>query len=229
VGQLAAGVMHELNNPLATIGACVEALTVRSGDLSESQRSAIEEYLRIIESELGRCKAIVDGLLDFSRPKSRAMREVQLNQVVEDALFLVKHHDRFKRIKLERQLGANLPTVNANPEQLVQVFLALMLNAIDAMEGTGVLTVTSGISLESEGEIVIEFTDTGMGIPNDELPKIFEPFFSTKQPGRGTGLGLSICYGVVQQHGGHLEVESAVGRGSTFRVYLPLYSAQEQQ
>jgi signal transduction histidine kinase len=104
-----------------------------------------------------------------------------------------------------------------------------MLNAIDAMEGTGVLTVTSGISLESEGEIVIEFTDTGMGIPNEELPKIFEPFFSTKQPGRGTGLGLSICYGVVQQHGGHLEVESALGHGSTFRVYLPLYSTEELQ
>ena len=227
VGQLAAGVMHELNNPLATIGACVEALTVRSENLSESQRSAVEEYLRIIESELGRCKAIVDGLLDFSRPKSRAMREVQVNQVVEDALFLVKHHDRFKRITLDRQLGANLPTINANPEQLVQVFLALMLNAIDAMEGTGVLTVTTGISLESEGEIVIEFTDTGMGIPDDELPKIFEPFFSTKQPGRGTGLGLSICYGVVQQHGGHIEVYSAVGHGSTFKVYLPLYLAEE--
>jgi two-component system NtrC family sensor kinase len=228
VGQLAAGVMHELNNPLATIGACVEALTVRSEDLSESQRSSIEEYLRIVESELGRCKAIVDGLLDFSRPKSRMMREVQLNQVVEDALFLVKHHDRFKRIRLDRQLGAHLPSVMANSEQLVQVFLALMLNAIDAMEGTGVLTVTTGISLDSEGEIVVEFTDTGMGIPADELPKIFEPFFSTKQPGRGTGLGLSICYGVVQQHGGRIEVDSAMGHGSTFRVYLPLYSGQEQ-
>jgi two-component system NtrC family sensor kinase len=227
VGQLAAGVMHELNNPLATIGACIEALTLRSEDLPDTERSTVDEYLRIIESELGRCKAIVNGLLDFSRPKSRAMRVVQVNQVVEDALFLVKHHDRFKRIQLERQLGANLPDINANAEQLVQVFLALMLNAIDAMEGTGTLTVSTEIALDREGEIVVEFSDTGMGIPDDEIPKIFEPFFSTKQPGRGTGLGLSICYGIVQQHGGHIQVDSAVGHGSTFHVYLPLYTAQE--
>ncbi|MEJ2240171.1 MAG: ATP-binding protein [Gemmatimonadales bacterium] len=201
LGQLAAGVMHELNNPLATIGACVEALTLRSGDLPESERPTIEEYLRIVDSELSRCKAIVDGLLDFSRPKSRAMKPMQINQVVEDALFLVKHHDRFKRIQVVRQLGANLPEILGNAEQLIQVFLALMLNAIDAMEGTGTLTVTTEMSMEREGEMVIEFADTGMGIPSDDIPKIFEPFFTTKQPGRGTGLGLSICYGVVHQHG----------------------------
>jgi two-component system NtrC family sensor kinase len=222
LGQLAAGVMHELNNPLATIGACVEALTLRSGDLPESERPTIEEYLRIVDSELSRCKAIVDGLLDFSRPKSRAMKPMQINQVVEDALFLVKHHDRFKRIQVVRQLGANLPEILGNAEQLIQVFLALMLNAIDAMEGTGTLTVTTEMSMEREGEMVIEFADTGMGIPSDDIPKIFEPFFTTKQPGRGTGLGLSICYGVVHQHGGSIQVDSGVGRGSRFRVYLSL-------
>jgi two-component system NtrC family sensor kinase len=222
VGQLAAGVMHELNNPLATIGACVEALTLRSGDLTEPVRSSIDEYLHIVDSELSRCKAIVDGLLDFSRPKSRSMKPVQINQVVEDALFLVKHHDRFKRIQVVRQMGAHLPEIHGNAEQLIQVFLALMLNSIDAMEGTGTLTVTTEMSMEREGEMVIEFADTGMGIPSDDIPKIFEPFFTTKQPGRGTGLGLSICYGVVHQHGGGIQVDSGVGRGSKFRVYLPL-------
>jgi two-component system NtrC family sensor kinase len=222
VGQLAAGVMHELNNPLATIGACVEALTLRSESVHEPARQQIDEYLRIVDSELARCKAIVDGLLDFSRPKSRMMKLAPVNQIVEDALFLVSHHDRFKRIELVRQLADALPDIQANAEQLIQVFLALMLNAIDAMEGTGTLTVTTRISDESDDELVVEFGDTGMGIPPDDLPKIFEPFFSTKQPGRGTGLGLSICYGIVQQHGGSIYVDSVVGRGSVFRVFLPI-------
>ncbi len=227
VGQLAAGVMHELNNPLATIGACVEALTVRSEDVPDPARQPLEEYLRIIESELGRCKAIVDGLLDFSRPKSRVMRPAQVNQIVEDALFLVGHHDRFKRIELVRRLGEGLPDIDANTEQLIQVFLALMLNAIDAMEGFGTLTVTTLLSPESDDEVEIDFADTGMGIPADDLPKIFEPFFTTKQPGRGTGLGLSICYGVVQQHGGRIVVDSVLGRGSVFRVFLPTKVSRE--
>ena len=227
VGQLAAGVMHELNNPLATIGACTEALSLRAEELSEPVRSSVEEYLRIMDSELGRCKAIVDGLLDFSRPKSRIMRPAAVNPIVEDALFLVKHHDRFKRIKLVRQLAEGLPDIRANTEQLIQVFLALMLNAIDAMEGTGVLTVTTGLSSEHAGEVYIGFSDTGMGVPRDDLPKIFEPFFSTKQPGRGTGLGLSICYGIVQQHGGVIQVESKIGAGSVFRVCLPLDAGED--
>ena len=227
VGQLAAGVMHELNNPLATIGACVEALTLRSSDVPEPARQQLEEYLRIVESELGRCKAIVDGLLDFSRPKSRVMSAAQVNQIVEDALFLVKHHDRFKRIELVRRLADDLPNIRANTEQLIQVFLALMLNAIDAMEGTGTLIVSTSLSEESDNEVVVQFADTGMGIPPDDLPKIFEPFFSTKQPGRGTGLGLSICYGIVHQHRGRLQVDSALGHGSKFRVYLPLFRASD--
>jgi two-component system NtrC family sensor kinase len=220
VGQLAAGVMHEINNPLATIGACVEALSLRSGE-----RQKFEEYLRIIDSELARCKNIVDGLLDFSRPKARVKRQVDLNQIVEDALFLIKHHDKFKHIKLVRELRLGLPTINVNAEQLIQVFLALMLNAIDAMEGKGVLTVRTRLSLERSDEVMVEFGDTGGGIPRDELSKIFEPFFTSKQPGRGTGLGLSICYGIVQQHGGRIHVDSQMGRGSLFQVFLPVVAA----
>lgn len=217
IGQLAAGVMHEINNPLATIGACVEALSLRSADPQMH-----DEYLRIIESELGRCQNIVTGLLDFSRPKARHKRAAELNQIVEDALFLVKHHDRFKRIKLVRELRPGLPTIQANAEQLMQVFLALMLNAIDAMEGEGLLTVRTRLSAVRDDEVVVEFEDTGSGIPREDLPKIFEPFFTSKQPGRGTGLGLSICYGIVQQHGGRIHVESQVGRGSSFQVLLPV-------
>lgn len=226
IGQLAAGVMHELNNPLATIGACVEAVTVRNDELDDPVRSSLAEYLRIMESELARCQAIIDGLLDFSRPKSRNMRSELINQIVEDALFLVKHHDRFKRIQLVRQLDEAVPAVKANREQLIQVFLALMLNSIDAMEGTGVLTVTSRLADDGSGRVAVSFEDTGMGIPRDDLQKIFEPFFTTKQPGRGTGLGLSICYGIVQRHRGVIRAESTMGQGSKFTVYLPLSTSE---
>jgi len=230
IGQLAAGVMHEINNPLATIGACVEALTMRVSDLPpDADAQGIDEYLRIVDSELARCKSIIDGLLDFSRPKARIKRPADVNQIVEDALFLIKHHDKFKGIALERSMDVGVPQIMANTEQLIQVFLSLMLNAIDAMEGKGALTVRTLISQHRADEIMVEFTDTGMGIPRDELPKIFEPFYTTKLPGRGTGLGLSICYGIVQQHGGRIEVDSQVGRGSEFRVFLPVGGTVQEE
>ncbi len=224
VGQLAAGVMHEINNPLATIGACVEALSLRGGELPEQARTGIEEYLRIIESELSRCHSIVNGLLDFSRPKARMKKAAQVNQVVEDALFLVRHHDRFKAITLVYEPAGDLPTISANTEQLIQVFLALMLNAIDSMEGKGALTVRTTRNPERLDEVIVSLADTGAGIANEDIQKIFEPFFTTKQPGRGTGLGLSICYGIVQEHGGRVTVDSQLGYGSEFRVFLPTLS-----
>lgn len=227
VGQLAAGVMHEINNPLATIGACVEALVVRSGGLEPEHRQAVEEYLRIVESELERCKSIVDGLLDFSRPKARIKRPADINQVVEDAVFLVRHHHKFKRIELVRDLAEGLPQINANVEQLIQVFLALMLNAIDAMEGKGILKVRTLANPDRPGEVFVEVHDTGTGIAREDIPKIFEPFYTTKVMSRGTGLGLSICYGIVQQHDGRIVVESQLGWGSIFRVVLPAVGAEE--
>jgi two-component system NtrC family sensor kinase len=223
VGQLAAGVMHEINNPLATIGACVEALTLRLEDLPPTEEQAHEEYLRIIESELARCKSIVDGLLDFSRPKARIKRPVALNQIVEDTLFLVKHHEKFRGITLKRELADELPTIQVNQEQILQVLLSIMLNAIDAMEGKGVLTIRTALASRPE-EVVVEVQDTGLGIQREDFPKIFEPFFTTKLPGRGTGLGLSICYGIVQEHGGSIHVDSLVGHGSVFRIVLPVRS-----
>jgi len=224
VGQLAAGVMHEINNPLATIGACVEALSMRVEDLPPVEAQGYEEYLRIIDSELARCKSIVDGLLDFSRPKARVKRPAEVNQIVEDALFLIKHHDKFRGITLNRELADGLPTIQANHEQLIQVLLSLMLNAIDAMEGKGELTVRTGTGAVRPNDVAIEIQDTGMGIPREDIPKIFEPFFTTKLPGRGTGLGLSICYGIVQEHGGQLAVDSQLGYGSLFRVTLPVHA-----
>jgi two-component system NtrC family sensor kinase len=227
VGQLAAGVMHEINNPLATIGACVEALNTRLDDLPLAPQAAFSEYLEIMQSELTRCKSIVDGLLDFSRPKARHKYPVAINQVVEDALFLLRYHDRFKRIDLKRKMTEGLPPVEANAEQLIQVFLDLMLNAIDAMDGRGTLTIGTRLNRGRKDEVVVEITDTGMGIPREDIGKIFEPFFTTKAPGQGTGLGLSITYAIVEHHRGRIQVDSQLGSGSTFRVILPAFVPEQ--
>ncbi len=222
IGQLAAGVMHEINNPLATIGACSEALELRLEELPASARTGFEEYLRIIGSELDRCQDIVDGLLDFANPKAQAKTSASINTIVDDALFLIKHHDRFLRIHLVKRFEESLPEISVNSKQLIQLFLALMINAIDAMEEQGTLTVSTGMNPDRTDEVMVEFADTGEGIEREDLQKIFEPFYTTKETGRGSGLGLSICYGIVQQHRGRIIVDSQPGRGSTFRVFFPI-------
>src|SRR2546422_611024 len=221
VGQLAAGVMHEINNPLATILACCEALALRTEDLSPGDRHGYDEYLKIIDTEVQRCRRIVESLLDFSRPKGGDKKPTDVNSVVERTLFLLKHHARFKRLTVLRELASGLPSVLGDHERLIQSFMALMLNAMDAMDSRGTLTVRSRINPDRADEIMLEFIDTGTGIKRDDLPKIFEPFFTTKPQGRGTGLGLSICYGIIAEHRGRIDVESQVGVGSNFKVYLP--------
>jgi two-component system NtrC family sensor kinase len=253
IGQLAAGVMHEINNPLATIAACAEtmalhfdsgsAATSASADQGGERRAAVAlpaqhaEYLRVIEAEVRRCKGIVEGLLNFSRARPVERAPLDINAVVEQTLFLLKHHARFKRLTVRSELDGNLGVVvNGNPEQLVQVFMALLLNAADAVEerqrsdagpsgtrGAGTITVRTRPSTapDAAGGVIAEVIDEGAGIPRSAIRKVFEPFYTTKPPGRGTGLGLSVCYGIVADHGGRMEVESEVGKGSTFRVILP--------
>ncbi|MBS1241153.1 MAG: histidine kinase, partial [Gemmatimonadetes bacterium] len=133
----------------------------------------------------------------------------------------------FKRLTVERRLAADLPAVEVNGERVIQAFMAIMLNAADAMERGGTLRLRTGRSAERQDELVAEFSDTGAGIPAEHLGKIFEPFFTTKPAGRGTGLGLAICYGIVAEQGGRVAVESHPGLGTTFRVYLPV--AQEDK
>src|SRR2546422_179715 len=216
VGQLAAGVMHEINNPLATILACSEALALRFGEE--------DEYLKIIDTEVQRCRRIVEGLLDFSRPNKQSGHKApaDINAIIEQTLFLLKHHERFKWLTIERELEAGLPPFPADAERLVQCFMALMLNAMDAMNSRGVLTVRTRLNPQRQDEILVEFIDTGTGIRQEDLPKIFEPFFTTKPQGRGTGLGLSVAYGIVEEHRGRIEVESQMGVGTNFKVFLPV-------
>ena len=226
IGQLAAGVMHEINNPLATIAACAESLSLTLSDPADPSVTAPAEsgeYLRIVDSEVRRCKRIVDRLLEFSRPRPLAPEPVDINDVVEQTLFLLKHHTRFKRFTVQVELDPTSPVTRGNSEQLVQVLMALLINAMDSMgeEGGGTIEVRTERAATTPELAVIEVRDHGDGIPRAHLAKIFEPFYTTKLPGRGTGLGLSICYGIVAEHGGRIEVESEVGEGSRFRVELP--------
>ncbi|MBI2795169.1 MAG: PAS domain-containing protein [Gemmatimonadetes bacterium] len=225
LGQLSAGVMHEINNPLATIAACAESLQLKLEDL-ESQGITLKgdynELLTIVDNEVHRCKRIVDGLLDFSRPKPVTKELVHINQVVEKTLFLLKHHVRFKKVHVHTHLDPDLQTlVYASAEQLVQVFMALLLNALDAIGDSGTIIIRTRPGRSASEAVLAEVIDDGQGIPRGEQGKIFEPFYTTKAPGRGTGLGLSICYGIVSDHGGRIEVDSVPGKGSTFRVILP--------
>ncbi|HEX5386271.1 MAG TPA: ATP-binding protein [Gemmatimonadales bacterium] len=224
IGQLAAGVMHEINNPLATIGACVAAIEGRLDEFAGAAAPAVRDYLGMIDREVDRCTRIVNGLLDFSRPKGRAKRKVVLNAVVDETLFLLTHHARFGQLEVARELDPALPPARANAEQLAQVLMALMLNAVDAMDAGGRLTLRTGCGA-SAAEVYVEVMDTGPGIARADQSKIFEPFYTTKPPGKGTGLGLSICYGIVAEHGGRIELESLPGAGSTFRVVLPAAGA----
>lgn len=216
VGQLAAGVMHEVNNPLATIGACVAAISARLGSGAEP---VVREYLDIIENEVARCTGIVDGLLDFSRAgrQGSPVESVEVNAVLERTLYLLKHHQRFRRLEVVRSLDPAVPPVTGNGERLVQAVMAILLNAADAAQGRGRVTVTTRAE---PGWVIIELGDDGPGIPADVLPKVFEPFFTTKGPARGTGLGLAICYGIIADHHGRIGVQSEPGR-TTFRIALP--------
>jgi two-component system NtrC family sensor kinase len=222
LGQMAAGVMHEINNPLATITACVEAVQ----ELVE-QHSEGAELLSMIETEVDRCKRIARDLLAFSRPPPSEKGPADIQETVEETLKLLRHHDRFKKIRVQREYVYDLPLVWANSERLIQVFVALALNSLDAMEDDGELRVRTEVIDPDEREVGISFIDTGCGIPQADLPKIFEPFYTSKLPGKGTGLGLSICYGIIQEHGGRIEVDSTIGAGSNFRVVLPAYHGED--
>jgi two-component system, NtrC family, sensor kinase len=225
IGTLAAGVMHEINNPLATIAACAEGLEYSLAEVPPPLR----EGLQLIQSEVQRCKGIVDSLLDFSRPKAGDKALVDVNAAIERTLFILKHHSRFKKlqvqVELDRSLGA---VVRANEEQLVQVFMSLLINAMDAMREQGTVTLRTKWGADAE-TVVAEVVDQGEGIRRADLPKIFEPFFTTKAPGRGTGLGLSICYAIVAEHGGRIEVDSTPGEGSVFRIVLPRSDEQGER
>jgi len=228
IGRLAAGIMHEINNPLATIAACAETMALET-KMDETTSSGTPEsgpeYLKIIESEVQRCKRIIDGLLDFSRPRAQERQSLQVNTVVERALFLLKHHARFKQLTVKAELGTELANIHASSEQLIQVMIALLMNAADAMPQYGRVLIRTRAAPRGAKHVVIEVQDEGTGMTRNEVSRIFEPFYTTKEPGRGTGLGLAICHGIVADHGGRIEVSSEPGKGTRFTILLPMEEA----
>jgi len=224
LGQLSATVAHEINNPIS--GMLTYARLVKR-ELEEQPmdagvREELTRHLTLIEMECSRCGAIVQNLLLFSRRTGAAMAPVDLNEIVERSLMLVRHHLQLKGVKLNSELLSGNREIVADAGQLQQALVALLVNAVEAMsglkEGEGELTVRlSG----SDDEVRIDIGDTGVGIPTEVLPKIFEPFFSTKEAEKGVGLGLSVVYGIVRRHGGQIEAESKVGRGTVFHLRLP--------
>jgi two-component system NtrC family sensor kinase len=218
LGRMAAGVAHEINNPLAGILIYAELLA------RELEKDApIRENVEVIINQTMRCQQIVNRLLDFSRQSLGQNRLFNLNEVLRACVELVSHQAYFHNIKIVQQLDPALPQIIGDPGQLQQVFTNLLLNAADAMSGSGTITLSSRPTRRGDG-VVLQFADTGCGISPEIRDKIFEPFFTTKPPGKGTGLGLSIVYGVIQRHGGAITADSAPGCGTTFTVTLPLES-----
>jgi two-component system NtrC family sensor kinase len=216
IGMLAAGVAHEINNPLGGILA-LTSLAVEDLPDDHPDRANLEEVVRQAE----RCRDIVRGLLEFSRQSEMHMEVVDVNRVLEDTVGLIGKQAAFFNVRLVREWAPDLPHIVADRSQLQQVFLNLIVNAVQAMEERGALTIRTTHDAD-EGVVEIGFSDTGHGIPAEAIDRVFDPFFSTKQGGQGTGLGLAIAYGIVTRHRGTISVRSRVGEGTTFTIRLPV-------
>jgi two-component system NtrC family sensor kinase len=221
IGKLAGGVAHEINNPLTGIFTFTHML-LRRKDIPEDVRSDLET----IAQETERVRKIVKGLLDFSRQIELDRELTDVNRLIRHTVSLVENQALIKGVSLNFEPGGGLPMVTLDRNQMQSVLLNIIINALDATDPGGSITVTSGIGVSTShpGQKGIEIlcTDTGCGIPPENLNRLFDPFFTTKEVGHGTGLGLSVSYGIVERHGGTIWVQSKVGKGSTFKVWLPI-------
>src|SRR5664279_1126490 len=224
VGLLASGVAHELNNPLTGILTFSHLVRQKMPD-----KSADAEDMDLVIRETKRCAAIIKRLLDFAREKLPENKFTDLNQVIDDTVRIVEQPAHLRNIEITVDLDRTLPPIWIDADQIKQVIMNMLVNAQHAVEEKGSITVSTRRSLDprapaSEPKPMVEISivDTGCGIPEANLRRIFDPFFTSKDVGKGTGLGLSVSHGIVEAHGGLIEVESKVGEGSTFRVLLPL-------
>jgi two-component system NtrC family sensor kinase len=217
VGLLAAGIAHELNNPLT--GVLTFSTLMRKKAQPGSQEA---EDLDLVIRETKRCAAIIRRLLDFAREKTPEKKFADLNRLIEETVRLVERPAHLADIAIRLELDAALPEVWMDPDLVKQVVMNMLVNAQHAIDHNGSITVRTRALAD---KVEISIIDTGCGIPEKDLTRIFDPFFTTKGVGKGTGLGLSVSHGIVEAHGGSIDVTSAVGEGSTFRVYLPLQPA----
>ena len=222
VGELAAGIAHEINNPVAIMveeagwmGDLMEEITF---DDSENQ-AEFERAIKQIQTQGRRCKEITHKLLSFARKTDATIHDVNIKELLEELVALSSQRAKYSMVEIRTDFQENLPSLRVSTSELQQVFFNLINNAIDAMDRDGgTLTISSH---RSENNLVIKVSDTGKGIPEANLDRIFDPFFTTKPVGKGTGLGLSICYGIMEKMGGKVEVESAVGSRTTFIITIP--------
>jgi PAS domain S-box-containing protein len=218
LGQMASGLAHEINTPLASIAGCAEGLLmkVRNG---RYEPQLFEEYLLIVEEEILRCKSITTGMLSFVRTSTYEQRDVAVNEALDKTLEIIGFQGRLRDVRIARRYQPYLPAVHGSEGELRQVFLAILINALDAMEDRGALTLETGSAGSS---VVIRITDSGPGIDQENISRIFDPFFTTKSERGGTGLGLSVAYKIITNHQGSLDASSARGRGATFTITLPV-------
>jgi two-component system NtrC family sensor kinase len=217
LGKMAAGIAHEINNPLTSILINTHLLLEKLEKLDK--KDEFYENLSLIAEETSRCTQIVRGLLEFARESKPQKTQTDINDLIEKTVLLLENKASFQNIRIVKQLKPDLPLILVDRAKIQQVFWNFMINACEAMPHGGQLTITTDLS-ENKKAIEIRFIDTGVGIPPEHINKIFDPFFTTKPS--GTGLGLAICYGIIQQHNGAIEVKSEPGRGTVFTLYLPL-------
>lgn len=216
LGKLAAGVAHQLNNPLGGITLFAK-LILEEYNLEQGAKEDLDRILR----DAKRCRDTVKELLEFSRQTRHFMSPQDVNQALSRTLFLLENQTLFQNIEIIKDLDASVPMIQADIQQLNHLFMNIILNAAQAMEEKGKITVKSYL-LSDRNRVCIEISDTGCGIPEEILPRIFEPFYTTKEEGKGTGLGLSLAYRIVENHGGHIKAKSKPGKGTTFFIELPL-------
>ena len=218
LGQLATGIAHEINNPLANASLGIHMLKNKLGKAGE--REAVER-LNAVGKNIERAALIAQELLTFSHPRETEFLRLDINKVIASALLLVKY--KLKAVSIEQNL-AQVPEVMGNSGKLVQVFINILSNAVEAMPNGGRISIST--SLQNNGMVEVRITDTGTGIPEEKISRIFEPFYTTKEVGLGTGLGLSISYGIIQQHHGSIKITSAIGQGTTVTIQIPRLSKQ---
>jgi hypothetical protein len=221
IGLLAAGVAHEVNTPLAGISSYAQML-LQQVPLDDPKRKLLEK----IHNQTLRASGIINNLLNFSRTGDPQFREVDVNAVLDDTLQLLDPQLRNTSIEIIRHYGEHLPPAYGNAAKLQQVFMKMILNARDAMRGGGRLTIQTRAV---DTSLVVDFRDTGVGIAPEDIARIYDPFFTTKEVGQGTGLGLALCYGIIQEHGGRVFVESRLGEGTHFTIKLPSAFSRQMQ
>lgn len=233
IGELAAGIAHEINNPVAIMveeAGWIEDL-LEDEDLKESKNwDEFKRALSQINTQGRRCKEITHKLLSFARKTDSTLNDVQVNDAITEIVSLTAQMAKYNNVTIETDLNQGIPYIRISPSELQQVILNLINNAIDAMEKNGgIIKIEAKVSKLEKNHVVISIQDDGPGIPKDNLNRIFDPFFTTKAVGKGTGLGLSICYGIIQKMGGKIDVHSQVGMGSRFRIWIPFQKDEIEQ